>query len=201
MRNFFKMCCSLSPQNRQLRAGPWDCKDSPEAFQNSFNLSFFLESAFFQNAKKKEITSRIIKVPVVIQTEDRFFFYVFLWIFLLGLPLRPSHPSAPFQVRQPRAEAQDLGEAAQAIAARHLGPLVAPDILASRHGTWSTWCGVGKGGKLHQNLVGGLLNPSRKNRSKHIGKFSPAGFDIDMKPLDPTGRTSAEAPTETINSL
>ena len=48
----------------------------------------------------------------------------------LRLP-RPRHPATTLQVRQPRAEAQDLREVAQAIAARHRGPLVAAHVLPS----------------------------------------------------------------------
>mmetsp|Transcript_38102 Transcript_38102/g.81995 ORF Transcript_38102/g.81995 Transcript_38102/m.81995 type:complete len:667 (-) Transcript_38102:256-2256(-) len=45
------------------------------------------------------------------------------------LGIAEAHPATAFQVRQARAKAQDLGEVAQAIAPRHLGPLVAAHVL------------------------------------------------------------------------
>lgn len=44
---------------------------------------------------------------------------------------QPRHPAATLQVRQTRAEAQDLRELTQAIASRHLRPVVAAYVLTS----------------------------------------------------------------------
>ena len=78
-------------------------------------------------------------------------------IFQARHPLAPRHPATAFQVRQARAKAQDLGEVAQAIAPRHLGPLVAAHVLPLAEPSCRAGCRAGMGNE--RNKMDGFRSP------------------------------------------